>query len=40
MEPVRDGVIIRPLLEISRQEIEAYCRRKALSTGMIRPTRK
>jgi tRNA(Ile)-lysidine synthase len=30
MEPVRDGVIIRPLLEISRREIEAYCRREGI----------
>ena len=30
MKPVREGKIIRPLLQISRQQIEAYCREKNL----------
>ena len=30
MEPVRDGIIIRPLLEVSRREIEAYCHREGI----------
>ena len=30
MKPVRDGKIIRPLLQISRQQIEEYCREKNL----------
>ncbi|HZJ56640.1 MAG TPA: tRNA lysidine(34) synthetase TilS [Clostridia bacterium] len=30
MDPVRDGIIIRPLLGVSRQEIEDYCHREGL----------
>lgn len=30
MKPVREGKIIRPLLQISRRQIEAYCREKNL----------
>lgn len=30
MKPVRDGRIIRPLLQISKKEIEEYCREKGL----------
>jgi len=29
--PVREGMIIRPLIEISRREVDAYCRRKKLA---------
>ena len=31
MEYVREGVVIRPLLDVSRIEIEAYCKSKGLS---------
>lgn len=30
MKPVREGKIIRPLLQVSRQQIEAYCRENNL----------
>jgi len=32
MAPVRDGTIIRPLLEVTRQDIETYCRKEGLVT--------
>ncbi|MDO4553497.1 MAG: tRNA lysidine(34) synthetase TilS, partial [Bacillota bacterium] len=31
MEYIRDGWIVRPLLDVSRQEIEDYCREKGLA---------
>lgn len=32
--PVRDGRFIRPLIEVTRTEIEAYCREEGLQTRM------
>lgn len=32
--PVRDGWVIRPLIEVSRREIEVYCRQHGLETRL------